>query len=288
MDKLKIIVCCHKADPNICTNEPYFPIQVGKALHPELDLGFQNDNDGDNISDRNNRWSELTALYWGWKNLKDVEYLGLCHYRRYFKYNINANNIDRLLNKHDIIVVKQDNLMFSKKERPRNFIEVTSLEDYYIFMDRLLSTYPEYEKEIIEYFYNSRESYPYTMFVARKELYDDFCNFIFPVLFKMDEVVKPHGYTRQQRLIGYCGEYFLGLYIHCKHLKPLPLPLEFKGFSIDNPQGFTASCKRICKNILRFLYALVEDLIPPQKSIVLPDAVRVGLKADHIEMEYFK
>ena len=82
--RIKILVACHKADPNIRQDDIYMPIQVGKALHPELDLGFQCDNTGDNISEKNGSYCELTALYWAWKNLKDVDYIGLCHYRRYF------------------------------------------------------------------------------------------------------------------------------------------------------------------------------------------------------------
>ena len=74
--RIKILVACHKADPNIRHDDIYMPIQVGKALHPELDLGFQCDNTGDNISEKNGSYCELTALYWAWKNLKDVDYTG--------------------------------------------------------------------------------------------------------------------------------------------------------------------------------------------------------------------
>lgn len=84
MNKLKILVCTHKQSEYTRTEEPFFPIQAGKALHPDLDLGFTCDNTGDNISEKNDHYSELTVLYWGWKNIKDVEYIGLNHYRRYF------------------------------------------------------------------------------------------------------------------------------------------------------------------------------------------------------------
>ena len=82
--KIKILVACHKADSAIRQDDIYMPIQVGKALHPELDLGFQGDDTGDNISEKNGSYCELTAIYWAWKNLKDVDYIGLAHYRRYF------------------------------------------------------------------------------------------------------------------------------------------------------------------------------------------------------------
>ena len=60
----------------------YIPLQVGRALHD--DLGYQGDDTGDTISALNPYYSELTGLYWIWKNVNDADYLGLCHYRRYF------------------------------------------------------------------------------------------------------------------------------------------------------------------------------------------------------------
>ena len=39
MINMKILSCCHKRDV-IITNEPYMPIRVGKALHPDVDLGI--------------------------------------------------------------------------------------------------------------------------------------------------------------------------------------------------------------------------------------------------------
>lgn len=282
--KLQILVCCHKADSYIRTDEPYLPVQVGKALHPELDLGFQNDNVGDNISEKNACWCELTALYWGWKNLNDVKYLGLCHYRRYFDYDINDNNIDRLLKDHDIVVVKQTNKMWSKFERPRNLMNTTSVEDYFLYMDTMLAMHPEYKKEIISYYYNSRKSYPYTMFITTKEVYDDFCEFIFPVFEEIEKRSKEHGYTRQKRFIAYFGEYSLGLYILCKKLRPKSLPLKFVGQEQIKPNMF----KTICKELIRFIYIMVDNMRPSPKDVVVPDAVKVGFKADNIELRALK
>ena len=60
----------------------YLPVFVGKEIHPDVNKTFQGDNTGDNISVKNPNYNELTALYWGWKNL-DVDGMGLVHYRRY-------------------------------------------------------------------------------------------------------------------------------------------------------------------------------------------------------------
>ena len=81
----KIIVSCHK-DDILVNQEPYLPIHVGKALNTN-DLGIAGDDTGDNISSKNKSYCELTGLYWAWKNLKGVDIIGLCHYRRYFDFH---------------------------------------------------------------------------------------------------------------------------------------------------------------------------------------------------------
>lgn len=81
MTTIKIIVAHHKKAP-IVSNDSYLPIHVGKKL-ANIDLGIEGDDTGDNISIKNPIYCEMSALYWAWKNLK-ADYIGLCHYRRYF------------------------------------------------------------------------------------------------------------------------------------------------------------------------------------------------------------
>ena len=81
MPTIKIIVCCHKKDYYV-SNDVYLPIQVGKKKST-IDLGICSDDQGVNISGLNHLYCELTGLYWAWNNL-DCDYIGLCHYRRYY------------------------------------------------------------------------------------------------------------------------------------------------------------------------------------------------------------
>ena len=76
---IQIIVATHKKY-SMPSNSLYLPLHVGAALHAPLP--YTGDNTGQNISDRNKTFCELTGLYWAWKNL-DADAIGLCHYRRY-------------------------------------------------------------------------------------------------------------------------------------------------------------------------------------------------------------
>jgi hypothetical protein len=72
----------------------YLPIQVGASL-TDVRKGCLTDHTGDHISHRNRDYCECTGLYWIWKNYTEADYLGLCHYRRYFLNNNGKIHPDR-------------------------------------------------------------------------------------------------------------------------------------------------------------------------------------------------
>lgn len=92
--KVKVLVAAHK-NYKMPTDPLYLPVFVGKEIHPDVNHTFQGDNTGDNISAKNPTYNELTAIYWGWKNL-DVDAMGLVHYRRYLSLN-HRKSLDAVL-----------------------------------------------------------------------------------------------------------------------------------------------------------------------------------------------
>ena len=99
-DKIKILICTHKR-AELPKDDIFLPIQVGASITNE-DLLIQRDDQilkrpCTNISSKNKSYCELTAIYWAWKNIKtlypDLEYIGLCHYRRFFDFNCKNKTI---------------------------------------------------------------------------------------------------------------------------------------------------------------------------------------------------
>ena len=78
---IQIMIACHKPC-DVPTESIYLPMHVG-SVGKEVIPGFTRDDSGDNISEKNPVYCELTGLYWAWKHL-ECDYLGLVHYRRYF------------------------------------------------------------------------------------------------------------------------------------------------------------------------------------------------------------
>jgi len=112
---IKILVATHK-EYWMPKDEVYLPLHVGRE--GKQDLGYIGDNTGENISLKNANYCELTGLYWAWKNL-DCEYIGLCHYRRYFSKKsigkdkkaaiLHKDDYEKLLQKYDVLLPTKRN-----------------------------------------------------------------------------------------------------------------------------------------------------------------------------------
>ena len=197
--KVWIVVATHKAFP-MPTDKMYIPLHVGaegkvdESGNP-LNLGFQKDNTGDNISERNAQFCELTGLYWAWKNL-NADYIGLVHYRRHFR-GLNKRKNDNLF--ENVLTYKQvrpllDRYKVIVPKKRRYYIE--TLEQHYAhnhFIEELntakeimLEKYPEYA-EAYEKALGRTWGYMFNMMILRKDLLDEYCTWLFNILFEMTD-----------------------------------------------------------------------------------------------------
>nr|WP_298564644.1 DUF4422 domain-containing protein [uncultured Phascolarctobacterium sp.] len=124
---IKILVATHKIYW-MPADKVYIPIHVGK--NGKKDIGYNGDDTGDNISDRNSAYCELTGFYWAWKNL-NADYVGLVHYRRYFTKKglfcrsivkkrsdiLTTKDWEKLLAENDIIVADKRNYWIETNEQ---------------------------------------------------------------------------------------------------------------------------------------------------------------------------
>lgn len=272
--KVKILVASHKPE-NVYHNDVYIPIHVGRTIskYKEEMSWMIGDNTGDNISIKNPMFCELTAQYWAWKNLCDTEYIGFCHYRRYFKTQITNENIEQLLgNKYEIILPRPIIVAHTIKER---LLLDSCQEDFYIFIFTLLKLYPDYQKTVYDYLFNNRVI-PYNMFLCRKKLFDKYATWLFSILFEAEKLVKPSGYTRMRRVFGYYGEAFLPIYMIHNHYK------IFFDDIVSMPGNNPQRASWIKEYLLDIKFKIKKL---GRKCILMPnDAVKVGFKNDGIEI----
>ena len=197
----------------------YKPIFVGADLKEESKkLNYITDNTGDNISKKNPFFCELTALYWAWKNDKS-EIIGLAHYRRFLSEkkcgrNINSllssSRIEELLSNYDIILPKKSCLYGSVREQ---YAVGQHISDFDKCGDILKELYPDYYQSFLEV--SKKDSiYICNMFVCKKDIIDKYCEWLFNILFKLEEIVDISLYTvAEKRIFGYLSERLFNVWI---------------------------------------------------------------------------
>jgi hypothetical protein len=232
---VKILVACHKPSTTIRQDDIFMPIQVGKDLHPEIDLGFQCDNTGENISRKNASYCELTALYWAWKNLKNVDYSGLCHYRRYFDFKTIGGRMRYITGEEfehcKDIDLPQDILSPDKvilqpfaslqTDVWHNFQKTVLAQDMYILYKVIEKYTPDYLPTFERYMLGNRKA-ACNMFVMPWGEFDKYCQWLFRVLALCEERIKESPYISYKRVFGYFGESLLPIYCLHNHLKIEP------------------------------------------------------------------
>ena len=244
----KIIVCCHKEtelphDPN------FIPIQGGRKI-AQAKLPMQGDDTGDNISELNPSFCELTAQYWAWKNLKGVDIIGLCHYRRFFKLSggcgrtyrlrsiehkdIDTRLIPNVMKGHDLILPKPS--IWAKAMYDLFSANVTG-QQMQIFVRTFAKMHPEYQTAMVSYLNGNR----YTgcnMAIMPWELFCQYNEFLFPVLFKVREHLKPLPYSYYNRALGMFAEILLPVWCKANNLKAKQVPVILLSAQQGQSQGY--------------------------------------------------
>ena len=219
---IKIIVAAHK--PYWTPSDPvYLPVQVGAAGRDPI--GFQPDNTGINISEKNPHYCELTGLYWAWKNL-DAEYMGLVHYRRHFssgavcgdkkKQVIDRKTLEQKLKKQPVLLPK-----------PRHYwIETTYSQYAHAHHAADLDTtrmileekFPGYVSAF-DTVMKRTKGHRFNMFVMRRDLLDEYCEWLFAVLSELENRLDISDYsTNDARVYGFVGERLMDVWIEANHI----------------------------------------------------------------------
>lgn len=245
--KTKILISYHD-EHKLIKSDILQPIQTGCANAPKLFDGMFRDNDGENISDRNNQYNELSAQYWAWKNynkLGDPDYIGFMHYRRHFMFDgwegnpqslwlansnvycvpyvcpeylkhINDKHIKKQLKNCDCIVIKPYDLINIKRESIREQYGRLTKQDitnFDIFIKTAKEIAPEYIPEI-EQIEKGHIQYLCNMFVMSKDLFMEYSKFCFDVLFETEKRINVDTTDdAAARALGYFGEFLLSIFI---------------------------------------------------------------------------
>ncbi len=192
--------------------DPMFvPIQVGRAV--SNDLGYIGDDTGDSISHLNPYFSELTGMYWVWKNFRTEGNVGLCHYRRFLIHEdgkvITEKEYDAFLETYDLITTKQVVLNNSYYD---GYAANHHIKDLIETGNVIREFYPDYHEDF-ERIVHSNRTYFGNMIVCKKELFDAYSEWLFGILLRVKERVNVENYDNyRKRVFGFISEILLLVY----------------------------------------------------------------------------
>lgn len=196
MKSVEIIIAAHKAY-DFPKDKSYVPLQVGAKIS-NTDLKIARDDTGDNISSKNPYFCELTGLYWLWKNSK-ADFKGLVHYRRYFtsakkipKENrlsavLNDKDIEELIKTYDLILPKKRNYYI--EDLWSHYAHTLHIEPLEKTGEIIKKDYKEYFKEF-ERLKTRKSAHMFNMMIAKKEIFDEYSEWLFNILFKLENEMK--------------------------------------------------------------------------------------------------
>lgn len=220
---LKVIIATHKKY-HMPTDEMYLPVHVGAEGKKdkngnELDLGYQKDNTGENISHLNSSFCELTGLYWAWKNL-DTDYIGLVHYRRHFRMN---KGFENLLTYKDLQPYLGKVKVFTPNKRKYYIETLYSHYEHTHYSNQLDETRKIISEKHPDYLRNydtvikHRYGYMFNMMIMEKNLLNEYCTWLFDILFTLGKRIDmPELSTFQGRYYGRISEIMFNVWLDQK------------------------------------------------------------------------
>lgn len=174
-------------------------IQAGAALAKD-NICELADDEGENISIRNNQFCELTVLYWIWKNAKQ-DIVGMEHYRRHFL--LQDDWYRKMLDNHVDVILPTP--LYVAPNLAQNYKDRHVASDWEFMMNYLKQIYPRDYRQAVAFFETSLYS-PCNMFIMKKSVLNALCTWLFPILF----VCAEHGGERediyQNRYPGFLSE----------------------------------------------------------------------------------
>ncbi len=239
--RVKIFVSAHK-DVDVPQSPVFLPVQVGAASAGRRFDGYYQDDEGENISDKNPFYCELTTQYWAWKNM-DADYYGFCHYRRYFdfssvrheenpygeiiaqdidadavkKYCLDEESVLAAVQGYDVITTEFKDLRdfpgdFSTPLEHYNNAPKLHIEDLELVCSLVKRRYPDYAEDV-DTFLHGHTSCFCNMFIMKRELFFAYCEWLFSILEECDGEADVESYSKEAlRTPGHLAERLFNIY----------------------------------------------------------------------------
>ncbi len=228
-------------DSETINDSPYVNVRCGAVFDHRKEITMLGDNTGDNISNKRMSFCELTVQYWAWKNV-DADYYGLCHYRRYLsfdnkeykasknehdngcisvdyltdavkkKFKLDDQSIQEMTDHYDVIACMPIDSPKSNLQAMKDSPDYHNIEDMYEAIKIIHEKYP-YMDSIVHEYMNSKEVRLYNCWIMRKNIFEEYSQWLFSILFELEKRIDMSTYGLQKyRTPGTIGERLFGIF----------------------------------------------------------------------------
>jgi len=256
-----IYVITHKTfDDSILPQDGYRVLYVGAG--EDAKENYIRDNTGDNISEKNKSYCELTGMYWIWKNAEETpdDTVGIVHYRRFFtekeedREYMRTGVMPRPLD-YEVCEYATDDRSVLVPEKLMSVFNVYGVyrnthdrSDIFKLRSILMSKYPEYVDALDETM-NSHYGYYYNMFACKKRYFDEYCEWLFDVMSELEKRIDVTDRVDdyQKRVIGFISERLLKVWFETQGFDFVEYPVfntEVKTRSTVESAVYRVGCYR--------------------------------------------
>ena len=257
---LKIFVFHYKPGPVISLGKEYIPMWAGKN-NSTIHTGLDGDDTGDHISHKNKYYSELTGIYWAWKN-SSSDIVGSCHYRRYFtnvqepfpyrlkrivyyllglnkkRYGliytnnigfwknkiVTQNEICEILKDYDAIMPLRRKFKYSLEEHYRRYHDIDDIKLVKVILKEFSPAYVSSFDQLM----NQKRLFANNMFILKKETFEALMKWLFHILFEIEKKIDLNNYKDyQERIFGFLSERLITLWFYHNKINYKELPLIY-------------------------------------------------------------
>lgn len=230
--QIRLMVVSHK-DYWMPDNPIYLPVQVNSIGKPSFHPQWQRDDQGQNISSKNLHYCELTALYWGWKNLQ-ADYIGLVHYRRHFARRRMGNKYQRIATQPDIErklqcadVILPTRRHYWIENNYTQYIHAHHENDLIytrqIIAERCPAYLPAWERVM-----HKTSGHRFNLFTMKTSLLHAYCEWLFDILFELEKRLDISHYNAlDTRVFGLVAERLLDVWIETNQIPYVEMPVVY-------------------------------------------------------------
>ena len=215
-NNLDLFICTHKDFKQVVSNRSYRVLNNNIIDESKYPPG-------------NKFYSEIMTFYYVADNIKLRDYVGFCHYRRYFSFMDDIPNMDEVFKENDVIIGKPKAYGTSIRQF---YDHCHNIDDLDIVENIVKEKYPDYYN-VFERYMSQKMFIQCNMFIMRREDFLEYIEFIRTILDEYLRIVGTDIYKRieenksrylksfspnntveyQYRIGGYLAERLTGVFI---------------------------------------------------------------------------